>query len=86
MEVNVVGIQVVRNVTRFASPCLEGGELMLRLAHIAIHVAERTQSTDTITSIRVYGIPALVYLFVVYVCACVCVCVAETETETETER
>lgn len=61
-DINVVRVQVVRNIGITTSPGLEGLELALRLAHVTIEVVEVTEGLGLSTRIRVCRVKALVVL------------------------
>lgn len=58
--VDVVRIQVVRDVTFPAGPCLEGLELELRLAHVAVEVVEVAEGLCSGSGVGVGRVEALV--------------------------
>ena len=62
MKVNVVAVQVVRNVRALARPGTESLELVLWLAHVRVEVRESAQGRDAIARVDVNGIEALVNL------------------------
>lgn len=61
-DIDVVRVQVVRNIGITTSPGLEGLELTLRLAHVTIEVVEVTEGLGLGPRIRVCRIKALVVL------------------------
>ena len=61
--IDVVGVEVIRNIRRLARPGLEGFQLVLWLTHVRIHVLEIAKTTpDSITGIRIKWIEAFVNL------------------------
>mmetsp|Transcript_13419 Transcript_13419/g.37109 ORF Transcript_13419/g.37109 Transcript_13419/m.37109 type:complete len:258 (+) Transcript_13419:774-1547(+) len=63
MEVNVVGVEVIRYVRRLPSPGLECLQLMLRLRHVAREVREGAKVLDAVAGIDVNGVEPLVQLY-----------------------
>lgn len=59
-NVNVVRVQIIRDITVLSSPRLEGLQLTLRLAHVTVEVVEVAQVKRFVARIRVCGIKPLV--------------------------
>lgn len=62
VDVDVVRVQVVRDVTVLARPGLESLQLALRLAHVAVEVVEIAQLLRTEPSVRIGRVISLVVL------------------------
>mmetsp|Transcript_24548 Transcript_24548/g.44272 ORF Transcript_24548/g.44272 Transcript_24548/m.44272 type:complete len:204 (+) Transcript_24548:117-728(+) len=61
-KINMMRVQIVRNIRRLARPSLEGFQLMLRLRHVSIHVLKVAKLRPrAIACIGVKWIPSLVH-------------------------
>jgi hypothetical protein len=59
MEINVMRVQVVRNITRLTSPCFKSIELMFRLRHVGNEVRWVSESSNFVTSVRIHRVKPL---------------------------
>ena len=62
VDVYVMGVEVVVDVTAFTSPGFEGVKLLLLLCHVGVVVGEGAQLTYPVPCIRIDGVKALVVL------------------------
>jgi hypothetical protein len=60
MEVDMMGVEVVRDIGRFSCPGLECVKLVLWLRHVTVEEGERAQMLDPIPSIGIDRVKALV--------------------------
>lgn len=59
-DIDMVRVQIIRDIAVLACPRLEGLELELRLAHIAVEVVEVAERAGLVASVRVRRVEALV--------------------------
>lgn len=59
-DIDVMRVQIIRDIAILACPGLEGLELELRLAHVAVEVVEVAERASLVAGVRVRRVEALV--------------------------